>query len=144
MPSCELNFPSSTALIEHNQRCYKMEYRCNICSKRFKYEFGYNKHMDVEHGSRTGRVSIQGVKSLGGDRVVFPRLGTRDTDRWHLIKALFSTCQCPWCPTSEKRSDHPKWFNSLDTNSTNRAKRCRVIVWWCGFIPFEYGPGQKT
>ena len=53
--SCELNFPSSTALIEHNQRCYKMEYRCNICSKRFKYEFGYNKHMDVEHGSRTGQ-----------------------------------------------------------------------------------------
>ena len=27
-----------------------MEYKCNICSKRFKYEFGYNKHMDVEHG----------------------------------------------------------------------------------------------
>lgn len=48
--SCELNFPSDAALIEHNQRCYKMEYKCNICSKRFKYEFGYNKHMDVEHG----------------------------------------------------------------------------------------------
>ena len=27
-------------------------------------------------------VSIQGVKSLWGDRVVFPRLGTGDTDRW--------------------------------------------------------------
>jgi len=48
--SCELNFPSAAALIEHNQRCYRMEYKCNICSKRFKYEFGYNKHMDVEHG----------------------------------------------------------------------------------------------
>ena len=29
-----------------------------------------------------GRVSIQRVKSLWGDHVVFPRLGTRDTDRW--------------------------------------------------------------
>ena len=27
------------------------------------------------------RVSIQGVKSLRVDRVVFPRLGTKDTDR---------------------------------------------------------------
>lgn len=62
--SCELNFPTSAALVEHNQRCYKMEYRCNICSKRFKYEFGYNKHMDVEHGSRTGQ-NIAG-SSAGG------------------------------------------------------------------------------
>lgn len=64
--SCELNFPSSTALIEHNQRCYKMEYRCNICSKRFKYEFGYNKHMDVEHGSRTGQ-NVAGSSAGGAD-----------------------------------------------------------------------------
>ena len=32
------------------------------------------------------RVSIQGVKSLLGDHVVFPRLGTEDTDRWRINK----------------------------------------------------------
>ena len=39
-----------------------------------------------------GTVSIQGVKSLWGDRVVFPRLGTGVTDRWHISKGLFATC----------------------------------------------------
>ena len=38
------------------------------------------------------RVSIQGVKSLWGDCVVFPRLGTGDTDRWRINKGLFATC----------------------------------------------------
>ena len=65
--------------------------------------------------------SIQGVKSLWRDRVVFLRLGTTgDTDRWRMDKDLFATCQCPQCPTSEKRRDPPKWFNSLDTNSNVR------------------------
>ena len=52
--------------------------------------------------------SIQGVKSLWGDRIVFPRLGTGDTDRWHINKGLFATCQCPRCPISEKRCNPPK------------------------------------
>ena len=73
--SCELNFPSSTALIEHNQRCYKMEYKCNICSKRFKYEFGYNKHMDVEHRSRKGQ-NIAG-SSAGGVNIGNTVLGKK-------------------------------------------------------------------
>jgi len=56
--SCELNFPSNAALLEHNQRCYKMEFKCKICNKRFKYEWGYTKHMSVEHGTAN-------VKSTG-------------------------------------------------------------------------------
>ena len=47
------------------------------------------------------RVSIQGVISLWGDCVVFPRFGT-----WNLC--LCTTCQCPRCPISEKRRDPPK------------------------------------
>ena len=54
------------------------------------------------------RVSIQGVKSLCGDRVIFPRLGTKDTDRWHMNLCLRATCQCPWCLISEKQYDPPK------------------------------------
>ena len=61
--SCELNFPSNAALVEHNQRCYKMEYKCKICNKRFKYEWGYTKHMSVEHGT-------QNVKSTGSTTTV--------------------------------------------------------------------------
>ena len=68
---------------------------------------------DVKAGGGTafihpGRVSIQGVKSLWGDRFVFPRLGTGDTDRGRINKGLFTTCQSPWCPISEKRRDPPK------------------------------------
>ena len=54
------------------------------------------------------KVSVQGVKSLWGDCSVFPRLGTRDTDRWRIILPLCATCQCPWCPILEKRCNHPK------------------------------------
>ena len=36
-------------------------------------------------------ISIQGVKSLGGDRVVFPRLGTGDTDKWQINLCLCAT-----------------------------------------------------
>ena len=36
------------------------------------------------------RVSIQGVKSLFRDRVVFLSLGTRDTDKWRIDKGLFA------------------------------------------------------
>ena len=64
------------------------------------------------------RFSIQGVKSLGGDCIVFPILGTGDTDRWRINLCLCVTCQNPRCPISEKRRNPPKWFNSLDTNST--------------------------
>ena len=56
----------------------------------------------------SGRVSIQGVKSLWGDCVDFPRLGTGDTDRWRINLLLCVTCQCPWCPISEKRCNCPK------------------------------------
>ena len=55
-----------------------------------------------------GRVSIQGAKSLWGDRVGFPRLVAGNSDRWRINKGLFANCQCPWCPISEKRCDPPK------------------------------------
>ena len=54
------------------------------------------------------RVSIQEVKSLCGDCVVFPGLGTRDIDRWSINRGLFATCQCSRCPNFEKRRDPPK------------------------------------
>ena len=47
-------------------------------------------------------VSIQAVKSLWGDRVVFPRLGIGNTDRWRINLCLCDTCQCPRCQMSEK------------------------------------------
>ena len=53
-------------------------------------------------------VSIQGVISLWGDRVVFPRLGIGDTDRWSMNLCLCTTCQCPRCPILEKRRNPPK------------------------------------
>ena len=59
---------------------------------------------------------IKGVKSLWGNCSVFPRLGTRDTDRWRINLPLWSTCQCPWCPIAENAAINPKWFNSLGTN----------------------------
>ena len=34
------------------------------------------------------KVSFQGVKSLLGDRVVFPRLGTENTDRWRIKEGI--------------------------------------------------------
>ena len=55
-----------------------------------------------------GRVSIQGVKSLWGYRVVFPRLGIGDTDRWRINKGLSATCQCPRGPILEKRREPNK------------------------------------
>ena len=58
-------------------------------------------------GGNKGKVSVQGAKSLWGVCSVFPRLGTRDTDRWHIKEGLCTTCQCPWCPISE-RCNHPK------------------------------------
>ena len=51
------------------------------------------------------RVSIQGIKSLCEDWVIFPRLGTGDTDRWWTNLCLCATCQCPWCPITEKQRD---------------------------------------
>ena len=82
------------------------------------------RHLE-NHETNGGRVSIQGVKSLWGDRVVFPRLGTGNTDRWQINLCLCATCQtdsvqCSRCPISEKRCNPHKWFNSLDTNSTIR------------------------
>ena len=52
-------------------------------------------------------ISIQGVKSLWGDRIIFPRLGTGDTDRWRVNKGLFATCECLQCPILEKRDNPP-------------------------------------
>ena len=46
---------------------------------------------------KKNRVSIQGVKSLWGDGVVFLRLGTGDTDRWQITLCICTTCQCPRC-----------------------------------------------
>ena len=42
-----------------------------------------------------GRVSIQGVKSLWGDRVVFPRLRTGDTNRWGINKIYLPPVSVP-------------------------------------------------
>ena len=57
------------------------------------------------------RVSIQGVKSLWGDRVVFTRLGTRDNDRLRI--------NVPGAQSWKNDAILPKWFNYLDTNSRN-------------------------
>ena len=80
---------------------------------------GDNRHND--------KISVQGVNSLWG---VFPRLGTRETDRWHIKLQLCATCQCPQCPISENAPIAPKWFNSLDTNFTLRAY-CPDIYIYC-------------
>ena len=65
--------------------------------------------LDAELEKTKLMVSIQGVKSPWGDRVVYPRLGTGDTDRWRINKGLYATCHCPRCPISEKRcGPHPK------------------------------------
>ena len=55
-----------------------------------------------------------------GDRVVFPKLGTGDTDRWHTNKGLFVTCKCPWSPISKeqrdpRKSDLTPWILTLDS-----------------------------
>ena len=59
------------------------------------------------------KVSVQGFKSLWGNRVVFPRLGTGDTDRWQINLCLYATCQCPRHPISEKQGDCPKVNSDL-------------------------------
>ena len=69
----------------------------------------------LEYGGT--RVSIQGVISLWGDHIVFPRSGNGDTDRWLINLCLSATCQCLRYPISGKWRDLPKWFNSLDTDS---------------------------
>ena len=57
-------------------------------------------HLTMMLKMNIGRVSIQGVKSLWGDRIVFPRLGTRDTDRWHINLSVSSqTDLTPWILT---------------------------------------------
>ena len=56
-----------------------------------------NRHM----AALWNRFSIQGVKSIWG--IIFPRLGTRDTD-----KGLYATSQCLWCPILEKQRNPPK------------------------------------
>ena len=52
---------------------------------------------ETTSGFGRARVSVQGVKSLWGNCVVFRRLGTGDTDRWHINLFI-----------SEKRLDPPK------------------------------------
>jgi hypothetical protein len=63
---------------------------------------------DVDAVNLQGKVSVHGVKSLWGDCRVFPRLGAEESDRCHINLPLCTTCQCPWCPISEKRYNHPK------------------------------------
>ena len=41
---------------------------------------------DVKNQNGVARVSIQGVKSIWWNRVVFSRLGTGDDDRWPISK----------------------------------------------------------
>ena len=59
------------------------------------------------------RVSIQGVKSLGGIAAFFrdwaPGTLTGGTYRpGYINKGLFATCQCPQCPILEKLCNCPK------------------------------------
>ena len=51
---------------------------------------------------------VSELNHFGGIASFFPRLGTRDTDRWRINKGLFATCQCPQCPISEKRCNCPE------------------------------------
>ena len=64
----------------------------------------------VEDGNELLRIELvsKELNQFGGDRVVFPRLGTRYTDRWQINKGLCATCQCPRCPISKKQRDPPK------------------------------------
>ena len=63
--------------------------------------------LDAELEKTKLMVSIQGLKSHWRGCVVFPRLGTWDTDRWRINKGLFTTCQCPQCPILEKGCNPP-------------------------------------
>ena len=70
-----------------------------LCNFRYRKDFtGKRKHIEgrkkymlkVVYKPKL-RVSNQGVKSLWGDRVVFLRLGTGDTDKWRIYKGIFAT-----------------------------------------------------
>ena len=56
----------------------------------------------------TGRVSIQGVKSLWGDYVVFPRLGTKDTNRWGINKVYWPPVSVPGAQSRKNDAIPPK------------------------------------
>ena len=72
------------------------------------------------------RVSIQGVKSLWGDRVVFLRLGTGDTDMWRINLFYAPPVSVPSTQSWKIDAIPPKWFNSLDTNSTKTT----IYIYW--------------
>ena len=57
----------------------------------------------------------------------FLRLGIRDSDRWRIKKVLFTTCQCPWCPISEK-SDLTPWILIL---SELKTCSCLFVRYFC-------------
>ena len=92
--------------------------------------------------SRSTRVDIQGVKSLWRDHILFPRLGTGDTDRWRINKGLFPSCQCHQCPTLENHVIPPKWFNSLDTNSKEHSYMKMIRECYCHVVSDEGPSGQ--
>ena len=55
-----------------------------------------------------GRVSIQGVKSLWGDGVVFPRLGAGDTDRWQINLVYAPPVSVPGAQSRKNDAIPPK------------------------------------
>ena len=106
-PQClEVTFKGQDGNIDH------IDHVCLVETSNCVYKGSFINEVEATPVVATrgcpGRVSIQGVKLLWGDPVVFPRLGTWDTDRWRINECLFVTCQCPWRPISEKRHNLPK------------------------------------
>jgi hypothetical protein len=53
------------------------------------------------------------LNHFGAIALFFRDWAPRDTDRWYINLPLCATCQCPWCPISEKRRDCPKVIQLL-------------------------------
>ena len=87
------------------QKSWKGQFLCEHSAKSqviSKFLFGVfnslrneQKQFNLRYHSSKMRVSIQGVKSFWGDRVVFPRLETGDTDRWRINLSAEKQCNPP-------------------------------------------------
>ena len=76
-----------------------------------------------------GRVSIQGVKALWGNRVVFPRLGTGDTDRWLIHNLSLSPLPNLGKTTQSPQSHLTLWILTLfgEAVATMKASYAAVL-----------------
>ena len=98
-PQClEVTFKGQDGHIDH------IDHVCLVETSNCVYKGSFINEVEATPVVATrgcpGRVSIQGVKSLLGYCVVFPRLGPGETDRWQINFCLCATCQCARCPIS--------------------------------------------